>query len=301
MRLTVGEFDLPRIDFERLDADGIRKIIRLLVVIQETTIAKLIEAIEKRGGPHVPTNSVSKRKKFPLGFAERLQEIVEALPPRDRRFVCDSALPALDSDLEEAYGDIGPRLAYSLDQWLVFRDVEANRFAEDCANKNGNYIIFRSPDGKSILPAQMKIVWRRNSNMMFPGFVTRRGSNGGVPKVTRGSAFMLGETVYTIGRIKRDSAIRFSRLRQIPRGQRTDLYGIRTGTSANTERPYAHLVYAYQIVRPRGDQLQKILSVKDMDDPLLDAAIDNMTQIRRLLTADGLMENGLQTNPLEQG
>ena len=288
-----------KFDYDAMDAEQFRLAIKLLNVLLEMTNDEICVKVKELGGPEIPPGSVSKRKSFPPGFGEALQKIAELLPISDQVWIARKVQQATDSELEAKYAGIGAQLGYSLDQWLGLNDVETSKFSLDCANENGRYLLFRSQDGENLTTARMNIVWRSTSNLAAPGFVTIRSKEGRAEKITRGQAFMLGESIYMIGRIKRDSAIRFSRLRKVTRNQRTDLYGIRLGTSASTERPYAHFIYAYQLRRARGETLKRLASVSRLDDEILDEEIDNIDQIRRLLTASKMEENGLVSLPLE--
>jgi len=140
--------------------------------------------------------------------------------------------------------------------------LEPGRIAEECANKNGKYLIFSASKNKRFRVASMRIFYKKGMRSYLPVYVTRRFSPNTTEGEVRGVFFQSGETAYAIGKVKGAYHYRISKLslehRNITDKDRTDLYGLRLSHSVAFNRPFAYRVYAYQV--KRGERFTRALN-----------------------------------------
>lgn len=301
------------LELERLDVKSLLKVIDLVVVFRDanrdsvlTEIAKMgsdrvEEGSEKRPRYGISASSLSRRKSFPPEFLRNLESYVLLLPEAERSAVLSYVSAVTDTDR--------PSLRSDFEGWIDYADVTSESFVQRCTNENGQYLIFRSPGNNLVEVARMTIVFDKSRNRI-PSFETsfyvgRHSKEIGsednlVPQsMVRGLIFEVGNYAYAIGKSVNNRAMRFSKLRPNTRpGGETDLYGIRVANSTSVNRPYAHFIYCYQLKRPRFQSvMQKLLTVSEINDDLLDQEIDEISEIRALLQDTQVEENGLVSKP----
>ena len=270
----------------------INKIISTIALIEGRTKQTIVERINRISGESVSYGAITKRSDFPDKFLDALEGIINALEPHQKEFILkENRLGGPDIQRNELSSDIL--------EWISFHKFSGMRFIEKCTNSvngdNGSFLLIRR-SSEDLIHLSRMIVSYDPTRFAYPTFVTTRYSDEKkVDKVVRGGIVESGASIYAIGRVKNDTGVRFSRLNFYTRTNRTDLYGIRCGHSINTNRPYAHLLYAYQLKKKRShDEILDILYARDASDPILSREIQDFSKIMDLLDPKNIIEMGLQ-------
>jgi hypothetical protein len=276
------------------DAVRIRRVLKFVCDCKSLTQGELLDQIKKMGAESISAGGLAKRKAFSDRFVECLMSVVGGLRPHEQAFLEFELNPDLLSGVSHTDLVLGGPALKSMRDWLNVKP-SLNRLTTHCVNDDGHYLLLRMKGPSQISLSEMRIEFKSAIGLL-PTFTTTRIGAEGVEKVVRGTIFESGLTVYAIGQIVDDPGLRFSRLNYFNRSGRTDLYGLRLGHSNETQRPFAHIVYAYQLKRKR-ERLSELLTATDIRDPLF-SDIEGFETILRLIQANQMLEGGLQPHSL---
>lgn len=269
---------------EALGAPQVLKIIDLLTLLEghgsrDATLRAISDIT-------ISADKINERKSYPPEFLKALWARIKAADL--------TVQSTITGYIAGQTGQTHNRLEKSFKGWIDAHDVASDSFAQKCANKKGNYLIFSCSEGTSCEVSEMNIS-ADPSKTLLPKFETTYYKDGAPQAQVKGVIFEVGNYAYSIGKSYNNRAMRFSKLQPYTRpGGETDLYGIRVATSSGASRPYAHFIYCYQLRRKRTKTvLKRLLSVNDIKADILDQEIDEIEEIRTLLTNPEIVENGI--------
>jgi hypothetical protein len=162
----------------------------------------------------------------------------------------------------------------------------------------GNYLLFRYDRTGNIVVSAMAVLYSPGEHFPLPVYKTWRATAfPGAERVVRGYIYRADDHVLALGRIAGKSTIRYSILREIENGERTDMYGLRLGISSLDNGPYAYRIYARHLSENVPEaEINNLISRKT--DPestrsMLRAVVIDIDDILESLKVEASSEGGM--------
>ena len=227
-----------------------------------TTQVELLETLRDLAGDGPHSNNLDRTDRFSIKWARELYKSAENLPSsalRELKKYVDRGAP--DESGRQAIKDNHQEidLAASMRAFVQDTDIHLKDFTQLCTGpEKGRYLLLRMPARNRLVVSEMSISFDVRSRLL-PTFRTERYEEKTLEKVTEGVILRMKGAIYSIGGVAGNDMLRTTTLNYVPRPNRMDLYGVRTGFEPYNRRLYAHLVYLYQLSTHRHDQMVQLL------------------------------------------
>lgn len=233
-------------DFKRLPRVKMQKLVRLVAEFEDLRLGETFARIAVETGTKQVTNL--SRDALPDEFREEIFKLFERLTLTQQAAITEAVMPnklkqshSLPTGLNQVFNEsfFSKTLPYEIRNWptpeyLILRLDRALDGSDDEVVRLSHMQFTFDPEGLSL-----------------PRYLTRRIKRDGRQKRVSGVLYSNAQELYAVGRLDGNGGLRFSRLRMISSFRddqpQLDLYGVRLGRDEETSRPYAHIMYAYQI------------------------------------------------------